>query len=205
MANYDNNIVNPDDLLSDSQSEIQQNFQAILDLISVNHYPFGDPNAGKHQFMTHLANRGNIGRVNPATEKLSYGKRYAPTNKTEWFASTNAASGFLLSGRNDPFQQPTWSMIADKGIAVVTMTVVAARGPLRVIFPAGQGIPTFSNVLNVQLSIESSGIASPNNGSAYITAFDRLGVDVQVYSNVAGNMNAFGFFVMAIGTIGPVF
>jgi len=49
---YQQNIPLATDALNDSQGDIQANFQAIKTLIDVNHATFGDPNQGKHNFVT---------------------------------------------------------------------------------------------------------------------------------------------------------
>ena len=49
---YNNAIPGANDLLSQSQSDILQNFAAIQTFIAVNHETFGDANEGKHKFVS---------------------------------------------------------------------------------------------------------------------------------------------------------
>lgn len=48
---YNNAIPGPNDLLSQSQSDIQQNFAAIQTLIGINHINFGAAGEGKHLYL----------------------------------------------------------------------------------------------------------------------------------------------------------
>lgn len=204
MANYDNNIVNGPDLLSESQGPMQQNFQAISDLIDVNHIGFNDPNQGKHKFVT-LPRNSNRGS-STANDKIVNAQLLPFTNTSEAiFGNFPGVSGFVQTAREVPFTQPSWAMFSDKGLAIKTMTVAAINGRIRITFPTGAGIPPFSNIQNVQLCIQQTVGFGTNNGNAYIISFDVLGVDLFVFSNVAGNTSNFGFEIIAIGSIGPTF
>lgn len=202
MANYDNNIVNGPDLLSQSQPDMLSNFKALDDLINVNHIGFNNADEGKHKFVTFPRSRRGV--INPLTDKVVNSQLDAFTNVSEIIFANAAGAGFMQTEHNIPFSQPMWSILSNAGITVKTITVAAVRGPMRILFPIGNGIRNFTNVFNVQLTIQSAGLGA-NNGNAYVTNFDNLGVDVQVYSNVAGNVNPFGFFIMAIGIVGPTF
>jgi hypothetical protein len=203
MADYDNNIVNGPDLLSESQGPMQQNFEAISDLIDVNHVGFNDPDQGKHKFVTFRRNT-NRGQ-STANDKIINSQNYPFTNTSELlFGNFPGVSGFVQTARDVSFSQPLWAVFSDKGLVIKTMTVAAVNGAARLIFPTGPGIPPFSNIQNVQLCIFSPAFGA-NNGNAYIKSFDILGVDLLVFSNVAGNTNPFGFQVIAIGSIGPTF
>lgn len=48
---YNQNIPQPNDLLSQSQGEIQQNFSEIQTLVGINHINFGAAGAGKHLYL----------------------------------------------------------------------------------------------------------------------------------------------------------
>lgn len=203
MAQYDNNIVNGPDLLSESQGPMQQNFQALADLVAVNHYPFGDPNEGKHTFLTMPVNTRP--QLTNTTEIIAFDIQSTFTNRPEltYIESGGLPFRWLLSAGNVPLNQPSWSCLSGKGLVVKTGTALVIQGPYRLVFRTNPAIPDFSAIFTVQLAIYSPGTTAIN-GSVYVTDFDELGINVQVYSNVAGNLNPFGVFIVAIGSIDPL-
>ncbi len=49
---YNSNIPQPGDALDQSQADLLANFQALKALIDINHETFGDPNEGKHKWIS---------------------------------------------------------------------------------------------------------------------------------------------------------
>lgn len=198
MANYDNNIVNGPDLLSQSQPDMLSNFKALDDLINVNHIGFNNADAGKHKWIT-LPNRGSFGLS--SEEALMVGRVSPLTNIADLnFAIGGIGLPSLMTIHNNPLNQPTWSALSYR-IILKTMTVSAFRGSQDILFPTGPGIPRFNKTLSVQLTIDSTGPTSGINGSAYIENFGRDNVTILIFSNVANNNDIFGVTITAIGLI----
>lgn len=197
MANYDENIVNGPDLLSQSQPDMLSNFKALDDLINVNHIGFNNADAGKHKFVTLPLRLSFISRFNA----LIIANRDSLTNETElYFSNPTTITSFSLTSHTQPFNQPTWSSLSDK-LIIKTMTVSAFRGSQNILFPTGPGIPRFTRALSVQLTIDSTGPTSGINGSAYIENFGRDNVTILIFSNVANNNDIFGVTITVIGII----
>lgn len=199
MANYDNNIVNGPDLLSQSQPDMLSNFKALDDLINVNHIGFNDPDAGKHKFVT-LPERHFSQPVGDAKIIALDGEK---TNQTELYFETFTGAVVLensLTAHTQPLNQPTWSDLGSN-VIMKTMRVNAFRGSQEIDFPTGPGIPRFQRTLSVQLTIDSTGPTSGINGSAYIENFGRSSVSILIFSNVANNNDIFGVIITAIGTV----
>jgi hypothetical protein len=92
---YNANIPQPTDLLSQSQSDLLNNFMALQTLIDVNHVDFASGDQGKHKFLT-LPSQGAIppaGSGFLATELGLYNAVYATTTQQELFINkTNQAT-----------------------------------------------------------------------------------------------------------------
>lgn len=88
---YNNAITAANDLLSQSQDDILQNFQAIQTLIEVNHETFGAADEGKHKFVTFP-----IQVADPATaldEVALYSKDNAAGDPALFFKPENQGVG----------------------------------------------------------------------------------------------------------------
>src|SRR6266403_1254250 len=109
---YQNNIPQPTDLLSKSQSDILGNFAALQTLIDVNHVDFASSDQGKHKFVTFPVqspaptfNAGEIGLYNFLSTRTSQDELYLVNsvgNTIPLTESQQVASGsgwaFLPSG-----------------------------------------------------------------------------------------------------------
>ncbi len=199
MANYDNNIVNGPDLLSQSQPDMLSNFKAIDDLINVNHIGFNDPDQGKHKWVTFPR------ATNIPFPGIGAGLMFAPlnrfTNDTELRYARQDGTETLFTAHDIPFNQPSWSDFAGSAIILKTMRVSAFRGAQEIDFPTGPGIPQFRTALAVQASIDGQPRRSGINASVYIENFGSTSISLLVFSNVANNNDRFGVFIMAIGVI----
>lgn len=111
---YNNAIPGPNDLLSQSQSDIQVNFASIQSLVDIDHVDFANANAGKHQavhFVNQAALPTTVGSevgiycyastLVPGTFSLFYqGQNVAGTGGLDISSSQKASPGFsaLSSG-----------------------------------------------------------------------------------------------------------
>lgn len=80
---YNSNVPQATDVLSQSQLDLLNNFQAIFTLVGVNHSNFGTPNQGKHNFVSMPVQSGNPGTT--ASEMALYTKTSSLTSVPEAF------------------------------------------------------------------------------------------------------------------------
>ena len=182
---YQPNIPASTDLLSDSQSDIQGNFQAIQTLIDVNHYDFASSNQGKHFAISMPAQASSPAIAFAAGEVGLYSYVNATTSQNELYINkTNQATvtqipatASSLSITSAPVQGTAgWSYLPS-GI-YITWGSTTVNGNTLVTLPT----PPPNQILSVQLT--------PASGSA---AF----VDAQVVLNVINSNSTFH----VVGTI----
>lgn len=83
---YQQNIPAATDIKSQSQSDIQGNFQAIKTLIDINHVTFGSADQGKHNKVSFpLTSTSPVAPVFAATEEGLYNLVNATTSKNELY------------------------------------------------------------------------------------------------------------------------
>lgn len=83
---YQQNIPAATDVKSQSQSDIQGNFQAIKTLIDINHVTFGSSDQGKHNLVTFpLTSTSPVAPTFAATEEGLYNLVNATTGKNELY------------------------------------------------------------------------------------------------------------------------
>lgn len=165
---YQNNIPQPSDLLSDSQSDLLGNFQAIQALIDVNHYDFGTANQGKH-FMVSMPPQspaptfaaGEVGLyafLNPTT---SQNELYI--NKTNQSTVTQIpATASTLSLTSAPVQGTAGFSYLPSGI-YITWGSTTVNGNTLITLPT----PTPNQILSVQLT-PASGTSSYVNAQVVL-------------------------------------
>lgn len=93
------NIPQSTDLISISQNDILQNFQALNTSWDVNHEGFNDPDAGKHTFVE-MPNQASD-PAGAATEMTLFSK-LASGNSEIHYKRDSSANSFQLSGPIDP-------------------------------------------------------------------------------------------------------
>ena len=195
MFPYNDNVPLSTEKIASTQNPILNNFQSILELLSVNHAPFNSADAGKHYF-TSLEIQGSD-PVTSSTEMAVYCKatpsgpnaaeiyyRY-PSNGTVNQLTGNIGSGTFTNGFT--YLAPT--VLMKWG----TVTGIVA-GANVIVFPTTDGNPAFSspptnvyftpNVFYTQVS-----------GSTYITSVTNLQFTLQVGQSGFST----GIYWMAIG------
>ena len=178
------NIPASTDLLSDSQSDIQGNFQAIQTLIDVNHYDFGTSDHGKH-FMVSMPPQspaptfaaGEVGLyafLNPTT---SQNELYI--NKTNQVTVTQIpATASTLSITSAPAQGTAGFTYLPSGI-FITWGSTTVNGNTLITLPT----PPPTQILSVQLSAASG-------SSSYVNAQVVLNnIVTRSTFNVVGTIN----------------
>lgn len=160
---YQANIPQPNNLLSQSQDDILNNFQAIQTLIGVNHANFGSADEGKHKWLSlpQQAATPPAGSAFGATELGIYNAVNATTTKNELYVNkTNQATvvqvpmtASILSTNSAPAAGTTgWSYLPS-GI-IIKWGSANGTGNFAVDF-TGLG-PTYTNILSIQLTINSA-------------------------------------------------
>lgn len=161
---YNNNIPQPTDLISVSQGDLLNNFQAIQTLIGVNHVNFNTSDQGKHMWVT-FPQQGAIppaGSGFLSTELGVYNAVNATTTQNELYINkTNQATvvqvpmtASILSNNSTPpytlnYGGQGWSYLPS-GIIIKWGFVTSATGNTLVDF-TGLG-QTYTALLSVQLT-----------------------------------------------------
>ena len=141
---YQNNIPQASDRLKDSQSDILENFQAIKELIDINHNTFNTADFGKHKFVT-FPQQGSdpstaagevalFSAISPYSGVPELSVRLQSNGPSIEFTSADGStngwarlpSGILLK----------WGQSSANGLATIT-------------FPAGATIPAFTNIFQM--------------------------------------------------------
>jgi hypothetical protein len=173
---YNSNIPQATDLISVSQADILANFQEINTLVGVNHATFGSGNDGKHTLMT-LVNLGA-----PA----------APAgNDINIFNSTvNGVAELSVQktgGSSIPFTQSNQATNGftrlPSGVILKWGTVTTVTNTATVTFPVGAGIPAFTNIFNVQVSVIGDGTSPTPNRAVTIVGGSITTTNFQVYGS----------------------
>ena len=155
---YQPNIPQATDQLSQSQSDLLGNFQALQTLIDVNHVDFASGDQGKHQFVELVAN--GSAPAFTSTETGFYNKipasPYPLTTKNETFIHANLNSGAadipmsasILSTSTPAALTAGWTYLPS-GLIMKWSSNVTITGYATVTFPTGGAIPAFTTCLMV--------------------------------------------------------
>lgn len=157
---YNPNIPQPTDLLSQSQQDILNNFQALQTLVDVNHVDFASADQGKHKWVT-FPSQGAIppaGAGFTGTELGLYNAVYATTTKQELFVNkTNQATvvqvpltaSLLSTNSAPPSNNGMWTYLPS-GIILKSGYAQGTYSGLTTITPTGG--PAFTQILSVLVS-----------------------------------------------------
>lgn len=148
MPTYNPNIPQPNDILSDSQDEILQNFQQINTVFGINHSTFETANQGKHNEVTLPENAAPTNTL--INEANIYSRQSAFTGNTElvWQRENN---GTRIEWTSFVGANNGW-MRLPSGILVKWGTVLSVfPNPYTVVFPVndsfGNPIPVFQTLV----------------------------------------------------------
>lgn len=186
---YQPNVPQSTDLLSDSQSDIQGNFQAIQTLIDVNHYDFGTADEGKHFAVSMPPQASSPAIAFAAGEVGLYSYINATTSQTELYINkTNQATvtqipatASSLSITSAPAQGTagwsylpsgiyiTWGSTTVNGNTLITLTTPPPNQILSVQLTPASGSSSYVNaqvVLNNIVNRSTFNVVGTINGSA---------------------------------------
>jgi len=194
---YQNNIPQPTDALSQSQSDILNNFAAIQTLIDVNHVDFASADQGKHKFVTFpvqgaapAINAGEIGLYNALSTK---------TAKDELYLINSTGGTVPLTESQQVAGSPGWAYLPS-GV-LLKWGNSSATGLSTITFPAGATIPAFSNIFTIILTTAYVN-ASDGDGFVRLNNFLAPWTQFTVYGSHRTSTGAFGpvgFQFLAIG------
>lgn len=199
---YDPTIPKATDLLSQSQSDILANFDAIDVWVNVDHAGFGSPVEGKHNKVsfpvqspqsTFLA--GEIGLysfLNTLTTKneLYIANSSSPTVRTPMTAS-------LLSLTPNPGSNVDGWTYLPSGV-LVKWGSGTANGNTAFLFPVSANTPAFVGVMSMQITTYASNVADTNT-FARLSTFTNLGFNVYGSARTTAVAAAAEFQYLAIG------
>lgn len=149
------NIPAPTDIISQSQSQIQGNFQAIQALVDINHVDFASGDQGKHT-MVEFVNQAVVPTF-LATEVGFYNKVSTLTTVNElWFKRNGNAgvTGVPVSAS----QQATAGWLYHVNAMLEKWGTVSpgGAGTFAFPFPVGAQIPVFVNAFNIVITPQAN-------------------------------------------------
>lgn len=157
---YQPNIPQATDLISQSQSDILGNFQALQTLIDVNHVDFASADQGKHKWCSFPAQGSSPGTT--ATEVAVFCRTSTLTTFNE-LCIQHPSNGTVVEMTASNLNTPGWSFLPS-GILLKWGTVTSAGAGSHVFtYPTGATIPVYNQVFVVFLQPLA-------NISAFVTA-----------------------------------
>lgn len=195
------NIPAANDVISQSQADIQGNFQAINTFVNVNHVDFASADAGKHKFIQ-FPGQGS----NPATaagEVAVYCRTSTVTAVPELFyrrASNGTvieASASILSTTPAPANNSAGWTWLPSGL-LLKWGNGTANGSATVAFPVAANIPVFTQVVSVQITNYAAGAVDTDTFTRLVS-FNNLGVTVYGSARSTTGAVATTFQYLAIG------
>lgn len=170
---YNASVPQAAQLIKVTQAPILSNFQAINELITVNHVGFNDPiNYGKHTFTTFP-----LQSVNPSTSSTDialFTKSASTSNGIEiFYRYPSNGTVYQLTGGG------TTSLAATNGYCYLTSTLlmkwglasINTTGSTVVSFPTAGGIPAFTTVCNFVQYTPAANYTMNSNGP-WISTFN---------------------------------
>jgi hypothetical protein len=198
MMTYNANIPQPTDQISDSQSDLLNNFGSINTFVNVNHVAFDDPNQGKHFFveMPQQAGAPNtaLGEVGLYCLASAYGAN-APTLV---YRQENKGTQIEIASAN--LAATGWTFLPS-GLLVKWSSgnAVAVNGAGTILYPTGAAIPAFGTVFATYLMATGGN----NNSILYVDTTNNT-TQVGYFSQaryIGAPFVAFNLNYLTIGTL----
>lgn len=181
---YNQNIPQPTNRLKDSQADLLANFQAIKQLVDVNHATFGDVNEGKHKFVT-MPEQG----ASPTTaiNEMALFTRQSALSSVAELVIRRENNGPAVEFTSSTQATNGWTRLPS-GILIKWGTAsITSRNSLEtIIFPVAGTIPVFTAVFTVQ-ALQTFG-AGPSLGqlNTAVSAGNFTTVNFQVFARAIG-------------------
>jgi hypothetical protein len=202
---YNNNIPQPTDQLSQSQSDILGNFQAIQTLIDVNHVDFASADQGKHKWVTFPVQAGSPPIVFGAGELALYSFLNTVTSQNELYINkTNQVTvtqipttASILSVTSNPGNNVSGWTYLPSGI-ILKWGNSSANGNTVISFPVAATIPVFTNVMAILLTPYAVS-AADSNISVRLSSFTNTTFNVYGSARITTGAAVATFQYLAIG------
>ncbi len=189
---YNQNIPQPTDLISQSQSALLANFQAIQTLLAVNHGIFGAIDEGKHKWVT-FPNQGSA----PATgagEVALYSQNSTLTSTSE-LVFRRESNGTSYEFTSALASASGWARLPS-GILLKWGNFATVPGSNTVSFPVAATIPVFSSIFQVLIS--TKGVAA-NDSFVLLNSFTTTDMTVYSTQRTSTTTAVSAFTYLAIG------
>lgn len=196
------NIPQPNDRLKDSQPDILANFQAIKQLIDVNHDTFSSATEGKHKWVSFPSQVANPATAPAEVAMFSKAGITAGTPSALFVRKENNAA--VKSGGFTEFEANTfisgWTRLPSGILLKWGFVAPALPNPCTVTFPVGATIPVFTALYHVQLTVGNTN-ASDNNWHAAIVNNSLAVAQFQVWTTqrTTTTSTAVQIYYLAIG------
>jgi len=194
---YQNNIPQATDALSQSQSDILNNFAAISTFVNVNHVDFASVDQGKHKFITFPVQVG--APVFAAGEVGLYNLLNGTTAQNELYLTNSSGTSYPITAAQTtgaPTATAGWTYLASGMKMVWGQATIVAGGTITVAYASVAGFPGFTTaVMLPQLTRIVASTATNFVSVAPKAAPDLLGF--RAFSSAGQNNVVFGW--MTIG------
>ena len=180
---YNANIPQPTDLLSQSQSDLLANFQALQTLIDVNHVDFASGDQGKHKWCSFP-----VQGASPATAaaEVAVFSRTSTLTTVPELCIRFAGNGTVTEMTSAFLNVIGWSFLPSGILLKWGGASAGGPGSFTLTYPVAATIPVFNQVFIVLLQAQTA-------STAFVTA--QTAVDFTVTASAAGNWDylALGF------------
>jgi len=199
---YNNNIPLGDDILSESQGEMRENFANIKTLVDINHGTFGAADEGQHKWVSYVSGYNIIQPT--ATEYVTKSFQSNFTNTIELALKRDGLAGFApFTVKQNPMPNdfgPGWATLGGTNL-IMKWGRGNATGFGVVGFPEGDGIPNFSAPpYHISLTVSAPGAFSNNRCIRLVTATD---ITMSVYASARTPANTPFNVIFNYFAIGP--
>lgn len=180
---YNPNIPQPTDLLSQSQNDILDNFQALQTFLDVNHVDFASGDQGKHKWASFPVQGASPATL--ATEVAVFSRVSALTTNNELCLRLQA-NGAVVEMTSAFKNANGWSFLPSGILLKWGGAAAGGAGNFTLTYPVGATIPVFNQVFIVLLQAQTA-------STAFVTA--QTAVNFTVTTSGAGNWDylALGF------------
>jgi hypothetical protein len=190
------NIPSATDQLSQSQGDLQGNFQELDTYLTTNHVPFGDPDEGKHKWVTFPVQAASPpAGAFVAGEVGLYSFLNPTTANNELYINTQSGTQVPMTARGNQ-----WTYLPSGLLCKWGQTTATGAGQVVSINTGGALGPNFTAVLTIQLTPVY--VASNLNSDAYIElvtqTFSSFTVNAKKRLSNASATVTFNWFI--IGT-----
>ena len=203
---YDPTIPKATDLLSQSQSDILANFDAINMWVDVDHAGFGSPVEGKHNKVSFPVQppfpapppaflAGEIGLYSLLNSLTTKNELYVANSSTPTVRTPMTAS--LLSLTPNPGSNVDGWTYLPSGL-LIKWGSGTANGNTAFLFPVSVNTPAFVGVMSMQITTYTNNVADTNT-FARLSAFTNLGFNVYGSARTTAVAAAAEFQYLAIG------